>query len=532
MTYDVVIAGGGPNGLMLACELRLAGVRPLVLEREREHGGRPIRAQGLVGRVVQLLDRRGLFARLADGRATPVPMPYFNFGGLYLDLRRLDDNPLYLLPVAQPQFEQALERRALELGAEIRRGYEVLGFTQDDRGVRVEARGDGAVHVFEAEYLVGCDGSSSTVRKQAGIGFPDTGDQDVVLRAADVVLPDSVLGGESGPTDLLQRDRWLELPELGRVPFGMTRTAAGVFAIGIFKPGVHVVGVTEWGRSSVDQNIEMTLDELRESIRRVLGADLPLGVPAGPGPHRLFRICGNSRQADRYREGRVLLAGDAAHVHGAINGPGLNLGLQDTVNLAWKLAGSVLGWAPPGLLDTYYAERHPVGERVLMSTQAQTALLAPGTDVTALRGVFGELLESDHGVRTVARLMAGADVRYASGPLDLADAHPLTGRWAPDLDLRTADGESDGRVRLAELLRNARPLLLDLSATATLAQCAAGWKDRVDLVVAACGDQAVPARALLVRPDGYVAWATDSPDATAELDALRTVLEYWFGPGS
>ncbi|WP_150255856.1 FAD-dependent monooxygenase [Nocardiopsis deserti] len=525
--HDVVISGAGPNGLMLACELSLSGIRPLVLEKLHDRGRR-IRAQGLVGTVVQVLDYRGLFSRMSDAPA-PEPTPFFNFAGLPLDLRALEDNPLHVLTVPQPELERTLEERALELGVDIRRGHELLDLSQDEDSVTVEVRGPDGDYTLTAGYLVGCDGARSTVRKRAGIGFPDTGNQDLISRAADVSLPESYVGGIAAMDSLLQESAWLEMPERGRVPFGFTRTDTGYFAIGTFLPGRYVVGTVEWGRSAIDRDAPMTVEEMRESTARVLGEDLPMEpLPGDPEDYRLHRLIGDTRQADRYQLGRVLLAGDAAHVHHAANAPGLNLGLQDTVNLGWKLAARIHGWAPKDLLDTYHSERQPVGARVLMQTQAQTALIFPGPDVTALRSVFTEMLKDKENLRYIARLMSGADIRYDMGTTAEGDPeHPAVGRWAPDFTVTTPHGEQ----RLSRIMHTARPVLIDLTDGSGVTDTVSGWKDRVDTVQGAPAENA-PARALLVRPDGFVAWATD---ATApgedDLRGLRDALARWFGVG-
>ncbi len=256
----------------------------------------------------------------------------------------------------------------------------------------------------------------------------------------------------------------------------------------------------------------MSLAELRDSARRLLGVDLPLEEPKGQGPHALRRINGwNTRHAERYRDGQVFLLGDAAHVHSAMGGPGLNLGLQDTVNLGWKLAAQINGWAPPDLLDTYQSERYPVGRRVMMHSLAQTALMTPGPEVGALRELMGELFALPDVAQHMAALLAGSDVRY-----DVGDDHPLSGRLVPDLTL------DDGR-RVAELLHDARPVLLDIDGGAAAA-AARGWDHRVNIVCAELADR--PAASMLIRPDGYIAWATDEFGSS---DALHTALRRWFG---
>ncbi|GLW98561.1 FAD-dependent monooxygenase [Microtetraspora sp. NBRC 16547] len=512
MYVDVVIAGAGPNGLMLACELSLAGVRPLVLERLPERTEEN-RANGLVGQVVRMLDRRGLHRRLSGSIEPPRPGPSFVFGALPLDLSTLEDNPLYSLPVPQRRIEQVLEEHAVELGVEIRRGHELTGLAQETDAVTVDVAGPAGSYRLRARYLVGADGGRSLTRKLAGIGFPGVTRDNTISRTAQAVVPSSLVDPVTGG---------LNVPGHGLVPpFRHHRTERGLFVYAPFPSRPPLVSTTEWDPGEAGDG-PLTLDELRQSVRRVLGADLPIDPPEGPGPHMVRRqVGGNTRLADRFRDGRVLLVGDAAHVHSAMGGPGLNLGLQDTVNLGWKLAAEIHGWAPPGLLDTYERERRPAAERVIMQTQAQSALVAPGTEVTALRELFTELLADRRNVQRIADLMAGADIRYDPGS---GDAHPLVGRWAPDLSLDTGNGP----VRLAELTENARPLLLDLTTDASLAMELSGWQDRVDAVTARCDDS--PAGALLLRPDCYVAWASVSPNpGSRDRAALRAALERWFG---
>ncbi|WP_409185613.1 FAD-dependent monooxygenase [Amycolatopsis sp. VS8301801F10] len=497
----VVIAGAGPNGLMLAAELCLAGVRPVLLERLAEPDG-VRRANGLVGQVVPLLHRRGLFEKLA-GVPEPTPVPRFVFGAFPVGFADLPRNPMYILGKPQHELEQLLTEHVRSLGADLRRGHEITGFTQDEDSVTVRVNGPDGPYEIAAEYLVGADGGRSTVRKLAGIEFPGVTWDETVSRSANVRLPrsfaDPVTGGLKLETGVLP-------------PFQHHRTETGVFVFAPFDPENPTLSVTEHtGAAEFAEDDPLTLDELRASVHRVLGVDLPLEPPSGPGPFLLRRLSGgNTRIAETYRRGRVLLVGDAAHVHSAIGGPGLNLGLQDAANLAWKLAAEVRGWAPPGLLDSYEAERRPVSERVVMHTQAQSALVAPGPEVTALREFFGELLSYPDVRQHVADLMSGADLHYGTDP--------DSGRWAPDLPL--ADP-----APLTAAYRAARPVLLDLTPGAVLADAAEPWKDRVTTVLAtATGDAPT---ALLIRPDGYVAWSSTA--AEPDVEALRSALTQWFG---
>nr|BFE79421.1 hypothetical protein GCM10020093_020220 [Planobispora longispora] len=314
----------------------------------------------------------------------------------------------------------------------------------------------------------------------------------------------------------------LNVPGYGAVmPFLPHRTEHGGFSYAPMPGHPPLVSTTEWDQPATDA--PMSLEEVRASIRRVLGVDVPLGPPDGQGPHVLRRLTGgNTRIAERFACGRVFLIGDAAHVYAATGGgPGLNLGLQDAVNLGWKLAAEIRGSAPPGLLDTYETERRSAAHRMVLNAQAQSALIAPGDDVTGLRELFTELLRDPDTVRRLAELTAGADVRYDMGG---PEPHPLIGRFAPDMELHTPAGP----VRLAELTRTARPLLLDLTEGTSLARTPGLRHDRVDIVTARPQPHA-PA-ALLLRPDCYVAWASTSPRPDpAELETLRTALQRWFG---
>lgn len=507
---DVVVVGAGPVGLLLAGELRLAGVAPLVLERLPERNAVP-RANGLVGQVVRFLDHRGLYTRLSGDARAPRPIPTYMFGGLPLPLAGVADNPMTILPLAQWDLERGLGAWVAESGVEVRRGVEVTGLAQDDGGVSVDFAGPEGSGVVRARFVVGCDGGHSVVRKHAGIGFPGTSSDATVSHTAHVVFGDGVI----------DRAGRLDLPGLAPLePFTFHRTEHGVFVFARLHGPTPMVTAIEWDTPPVAEDAPVTIEDVRAAVRRVLGVDVPMSLPTTAGRFVLRRVGGrNTRQADRYRVGRVLVAGDAAHVHSAVGGPGLNLGLLDVANLGWKLAATVRGWAPESLLDTYHTERHPVGERVVMHTQAQSALLAPGGQVTALRSLLGELLAVPGNALRIADMLTGEDTRY---PCAGDVRHPLAGRWVRDFGLRVA-GRS---TRLAELARTGRALLLDFTGDRVLAGIAAGWRDRVDLVVAESADP--PAAALLVRPDGFAAWVADAEPAASLPGALRA----WFGDPS
>ncbi|MGI5488960.1 FAD-dependent oxidoreductase [Microtetraspora malaysiensis] len=513
MITDVVIAGGGPNGLMLACELSLAGVRPVLLERLPEISQEP-KANGLLGQVVKVLDHRGLYERLSGSQEPPQPnSAYFMFGAMGLDLSLLEDSPVYALPVPQRRLVQVLQERAIELGVEIRRGHEVVGLSQDDDAVTIDVASPSGAYQLRSRYLVGADGAHSTTRKLSGIGFPGITYDRMTVCTAHATIPADWVDPATGA---------LNVPGYGAVlPFLPHRTERGGFSYAPMPGHPPLVSTTEWDQAETDA--PMSLDGLRASIRRVLGVDVPLGPPDGEGPHVLRRLTGgNTRVAERFSDGRVFLIGDAAHVYAATGGgPGLNLGLQDAVNLGWKLAAVVRGSAPPGLLNSYETERRSAARRMVLNAQAQSALIAPGGDVTGLREVFTELLRDRSTVRRLAELAAGADVRYDMGE---PEAHPLIGRFAPDMELHTPAGP----VRLAELTRTARPLLLDLTEEASLAETLALPQDQVDIVTAR--PQTSAPTALLLRPDCYVAWASASPQPDpTEIEGLRTALQQWFG---
>ncbi len=498
---DVVISGAGPNGLMLACELALAGVRPVVLDKLPAPSDEP-KANGLVGQVIRQLDMRGLYHAFGGDDGPPQPTYGWMFAGMALNFLGVEDNPMYVLLLQQPRLVRLLEKRARDLGVDIRWGHELTALNAGDDGVTLTVASAGRAYRLDASHLVGADGGRSMVRKSAGIDFPGY-TSPIVSRIAHVQLPD----------ELLVPGRGYEIPGFGLIPFGVNRFDNGSLILFPLEPDRPMLGTIEYGWTPGSAEGPMTIDELRDSVRRLVGVDVPLEAPEKLGSHALRRLDGmNSRQAEHYRAGRVLLVGDAAHVHSPMGGPGLNLGMQDAVNLGWKLAAVVNGWAPAGLLDTYESERYSVGERVMMHSQAQIALAAPGPEVAALRELFGELASTPQVATHLAGLLAGSDIRY-----DIGDDHPLSGRMVPDLVL------DDGR-RIADLLHDARAVLLDASGDMATT-VAAGWADRVDAVAAAMTDGPT---AMLIRPDGYVAWAADTFGAD-DAERLRTALTRWFG---
>ncbi|MEV1246272.1 FAD-dependent monooxygenase [Nonomuraea sp. NPDC049750] len=509
MDADVIIVGAGPTGLMLAAELRLAGVRPLVLERKAQRRDTP-KAGGLGGQILELLRYRGLLERFEAACTDPVPAPRFPFGGVHLDFTQLTDPPLHALPLPQQLLERLLDERAGELDVDVRRGHEVTAASQDEAAVTVDVRGPDGPYRINARYLVGCDGARSRVRDQAGIGFPGTVYPEV-NRLAQVTLPDTVTVLGNGD---------LDVPGSGTIHAGFTRTDHGLFGLGS-SPGSQIVSLytIEDESTEYDDDVPMTVAELQDSIRRVLGGELPVGEAL-----RLSRFTFKARQADRYRAGRILLAGDAAHLFPA-TGVALNAGMLDAVNLAWKLAADIHGRAPAGLLDTYHAERHLAGARTMLHTRAQVALRR-GYDpaAEALREVFQELLTDEQPLRRMGALVAGSDIRY---PMPGARPHPLAGTFAPNLTLHT----DQGMISLAELMHPARPILLDLADRSDLREAAEGWGQRVDIHTAKT-DQRF-ADALLIRPDAHMAWAAtiDEPTDTAT-PTLREALSVWFGTPS
>jgi 2-polyprenyl-6-methoxyphenol hydroxylase-like FAD-dependent oxidoreductase len=533
---EIAIVGGGPTGLMLAAELRLAGADAVVLERLPEISQIP-KGNGLIGQIVPMLDYRGLLDRFRAEATYAGPVPQFGFGPLQLNFAQLGASPLHVLAVPQRRLEQILDDYLRELGGAVRRGHEVvaLSLPGDGSPAALDVRGPDGGYQVRARYIVGCDGARSLVRKQAGIGFPGVTSSDVA-RIGRVSLPSVTIIPGAGEADV---------PGVGRVPLMATRqTPRGAYSLGPLAsldksapPGVFIFYTREAGPAGpADADSPMTLDELRESARRVLGTDVEMTDPLW-----LSRTVGNSRLADRLRAGPVLLAGDAAHLYGI--GGGLNPGLLDAINLGWKLAAETQGRAAEGLLDSYHTERHLAGQRGILHSRAQRALSAGGEYAEALRELFGELMRYPGPLQHVGSMIEGSDVRYEM-PGSGARPHPLTGRLAPDL--RLANG---GDSRVAELVRKARGLLLDLSgsgetvdffvpdggmsgalaANNALSRAASPWSDRVTVVAARPVVDPPPAAAMLIRPDGYVAWAA-GPEPVGQAEGLPEALRAWFGP--
>ena len=483
--HAVLIVGAGPTGLMLAGELALSGVDVAIVERRIDQQLVGTRARGLHARSLEVLDQRGIVDRfIAQGQLAPRAQ----FGGMLLDIGDLPTRHGHVLALGQKHVERLLAEWVDELAVPILRGRDVTAFAQDATGVDIDLA-DG--ESLRARYLVGCDGGRSLVRKTAGIEFP---------------------GRDATTSSLIAEVQMADEP-----PWGLRRDAFGVHAITRIEASGRVeVMVAE---QRIDAAGEPTLHDLRDALVAVYGSDF--GVH---GPASISRFGDTTRQAAAYRDRRVLLAGDAAHVHAPDGGQGLNLGLQDAVNLGWKLAQVVRGTSPDRLLDTYHAERHAVGERVLRRTMAFVALRRADDRMQALRDTFAELLAADEPRRRFAVEMCGLDIRY-----DLGEGHPLLGRRMPDLDLVTADGP----LRVFDLLHAARPVLLDFGAPGSLALAA--WADRVRQVDATTsGPWELPAlgpidppAAVLIRPDGHVAWVGDGTR-----DGLAQALTAWFGPPS
>ena len=480
--YAVVIAGGGPTGMMLAAELALAKIDVAVVERRPNNELAGSRARGFHSRTIEVLDQRGIADRfLAVGRTAQVAV----FGTMVLDMSDFPTRHPYGLGISQNQVEQILAGWNRELSVRTYYGREVTGFTQDDSGVDVRLAGGESIR---ARYLVGCDGGRSEIRKGAGIEFP---------------------GWDATRSNLIAEVQMTEEP-----PLGLRHDAAGIHGLSRLEDGTTIgVVVTE---RQVELGNEPTLADLSKALIAAYGTDFGVHDPGW-----ISRFTDMTRQAADYRVGRVLLAGDAAHVHYPAGGQGISLGVQDAVNLGWKLAQVLNGVSPDGILDSYHAERHPVAARALRYTMAQTALQRRDDRMLALVDEVAEIATLDQPRKLLAGMISGLDIHY-----DLGEGHPLLGRRMPDLDL-VVDGLP---VRVFELMHDARPLLLSLGEPGGVDLTR--WRERVKLVEAGyqggwelpvIGPVSAPA-AVLIRPDGYVAWVGEGNET-----GLTSALAAWFG---
>ncbi|PTR32507.1 2-polyprenyl-6-methoxyphenol hydroxylase-like FAD-dependent oxidoreductase [Luteibacter sp. OK325] len=505
MIYDVVVAGAGPVGLFLACELRLAGLSVLVLEPQEDPRSPlkrlPFGMRGLSAPSIEAFYRRGMLDDIAalqpskDGSGPGAAgaahwmdqprRPGGHFAGIQFYEDRIDrSNWPWRVPgpagtsmmVDMESLELTLEARANAMGADIRRGFGVEGLEQSDETVLVRAGGE----VFRGRWLVGCDGGRSTVRKAGGFAFIGT-DPEFTGYSVDV-----------------------DIAEPNALQPGRHYTPTGMYTYG--KPGT--VAMVEFDGGAFHRTQPITREHVQAVLRRISCTDVTLTA---------LRVAttwtDRAHQATAYRNGRVLLAGDAAHIHSPLGGQGLNLGLGDAMNLGWKLAGTIRGDAPDGLLDTYTSERHPVGAKVLDWSRAQVALMRPSRSSRALEAIIRDLIDTRDGATYFAERVWGVSLRH-----DLGEAHPLAGRSAPDVEL--ADG-----TRLGEHLRTGKAVLLDFDARAPLEATASRWAKRVAYVAGDAKDR-LGLSALLVRPDGIVAWAVEGDPDPADLVPR---LARWFG---
>ncbi|WP_433343522.1 FAD-dependent monooxygenase [Streptomyces sp. CA-253872] len=494
---QVAVVGGGPVGMLLARELALLGVRVTVLEQLAAPSGAS-KAGTLHARTAQTLHRRGLLEAVQPGPPAPPvgrgPVP-FHFSGMFdLDLARVVDEGPALVGSPQAWAQEMFAHDAARLGARVLRDREVVGVERERGAVRLTARDSrGAVSTLRALWVVGADGARSAVRRLSGIPFSGTPGRVAALI------------GE------------VRLLDPGHAPQGWQRNPRGWTLVWQNPHGRSRVCTYDFGGPHPDRQAPVTLEEFRSAVERIAGRPVPMDSPGW-----LTRFSDAALQAESYRVGRVLLAGDAAHVHFPAGGQGVNLGLQDAVNLGWKLAAEIHGWAPPGLLDSYEDERMPVAEAVLENVRAQVALMDPDPGMDALRTLFARMMHFDEVNQYLGGMISGVDVRYETG--DRND--PYAGRFAPDLSLK----RGQTLTSLAELLHTARPLLLLLAGSGDLSRVAGPWSSRVD-VVSAAASEPVGTDALLIRPDGYIAWSARG-DAT-DADRLGQALECWFGdPGA
>ncbi|QFZ21436.1 FAD-dependent monooxygenase [Saccharothrix syringae] len=486
MDTDVVVVGAGPTGLMLAGELRLGGARVVLVERLAEPTGQS-RGLGFTARTVEVFDQRGLLPAFGEVETSAVG----HFGGLLFDYTVLEGAHFGARSIPQSRTEAVLEEWALGLGADIRRGWEFTGLNDDGSGVDVTVSTPDGQRTLRAAYLVGCDGGQSPVRRAAGFDFPGS------PATREMYLAD-VVGCDLRPRFLGER-----------VAGGMVMSAP-------LGGGVDRVIICERGVPPTERAEPPTFAEVAAAWQRLTGEDI-----SGGSASWVSSFTDAARQVAHYRRGRVLLAGDAAHIHLPAGGQGLSTGVQDAVNLGWKLAAEVRGTAAPGLLDSYHAERHPVGARLLMNTRAQGVLFLSGEEVEPLREVFAELIAYPDVSRHLAGMVSHLEVAYEVAEGD----HPLLGRRLPKRSLTTSSGETT----TTELLHTGRGVLLDLADDPKVREIAEDWSDRVTCVTAAVigaepDDVAAGTAAVLVRPDGYVAWT--SPGG----GDLAVALERWFGP--
>jgi 2-polyprenyl-6-methoxyphenol hydroxylase-like FAD-dependent oxidoreductase len=509
MAYDVVIAGGGPVGLFLACELGLAGTSVLVLERmEDPHS--PLKEswmgmRGLTFPSVAAFYRRGMLKdvqhsslawmeptkpgfELRSEKPSSTPAPRFagHFAGIMLDASKIDfSGQKYLADgpsasgglVSLEGIEKVLAEHAKKLGVEIKRGMPVTGFAQSEDGVTVEAGGES----FQGKWLVGCDGGRSTIRKLADFEFEGT---------------DPEFTGYSA---------WVDIADPEKLKPGFNLTPNGMYVNG---PGPGRLGLIDFDGATFDRTQEITLESLQTILRRVSGTDVTIKTL-----HVATSYTDRARQATTYRKGRVFLAGDAAHIHSPLGGQGLNTGLGDALNLGWKLAATIKGWVPENLLDTYTSERHPIGAWAVNWTRAQVAIMRPAPHAQAIATVIRDLINTKDGTSYFVEKISGILLRY-----DLPGDHPLIGRSAPDFEFE--DGS-----RLGPLLHDGTGLLLDFSSEEELNKLSQRWNGRVKYVSAQPKDSQ-GLTTLLIRPDGFVAWASN---ADPNLSALEETMQRWFG---
>lgn len=482
MNTEVIVVGAGPTGLMLAGELRLGGADVVVVETLAEPTGQS-RGLGFTARAMETLDQRGLL----PGFGTVETSPMGHFGGVQFDYTVLDGCHFGARGIPQSVTERVLEDWAGALGADIRRGWRVTELADTESGVKLTVQTPDGPRQLWGQYVVGCDGAQSTVRELAGIEFPGT-PPTRRMYLADII------------------DHPVRPRPLGeRLPSGMVMAAP-------LGPGVDRIIVCEQGTPPGDRTHTTTFAEVADAWQRITGESLHDG-----GAEWVSSFTDATRQAVDYRRGRVLLAGDAAHIHLPAGGQGLSTGIQDAANLGWKLAATVAGWAPPDLLDTYHAERHPVGARLLANTRVQGLVYLGGAECDPLRELMAELVESDDTKRYLAGLVSGLDIRYDFGPGE----HPLLGRRIPRCRIETPSGTTT----TTELLHGGSGLMLELACSVQLRCAVAGWRDRVTVCAATPEDPEIfaGAAAVLVRPDGYVAWAGTSADAAV------AAMGRWFG---